>query len=80
MEDLIVKLLSEYPKVIAALAVVGSVRLMVKPIMSAIKQIAAQTKTEKDNLLIEKVESSKIYKGFVFLVDWITSIKLPVNK
>ena len=80
MNEIIVKILTDYPKIVAALAMVGTARLLIKPVMSAIKEIAAQTKTEKDNLLIEKVESSKIYKALVFVIDWITSIKLPVKK
>lgn len=61
--------------------VVGSLRLVNKPLFAALKAIVEFTYwTEKDNILLAKIESSKVYKGFVFVLDWLTSIKLPKDK
>lgn len=80
MEQQIIDLLAQYPKVLAALALIGTLRLVFKPIMAALDQIVVATESKKDDEVLGKVKSSKIYKGFVFVVDYVASIKLPVKK
>lgn len=59
-----------------AIAIVGSFRLVLKPIMTAFHTFAESTATTKDDELLAKVESSAAWKAFTFALDWVTSIKL----
>jgi len=60
--------------------VMGSIRIVMKPVMVCLKAIAAATETKKDDELIEQVEASKAYKTISFLLDWVLSVKLPEKK
>ena len=60
--------------------VIGTARLIVKPIMVALRAIADATATPSDNLLLDNVEQSKVVKVLVFLADWLFSVKLPPKK
>jgi DMSO reductase anchor subunit len=66
--------------VIQVLAVVGMFRLFFKPIMSAIAVSVAQSESKKDDEILNKVESHWLWKAFVWCVDYLGSIKLPVKK
>jgi len=56
---------------------VGSLRLINKPLFSLLNAIVSFTHwTEKDNLLLAKIEGSKVYKGFIYILDWVASAKL----
>ena len=68
---------ADYPWLVSAIAIVGTFRLVIKPIMTAIEQIVAATPTKKDDEVLEDVKKSKAYEWFIFVVDWLTSIKLP---
>ena len=56
--------------------VVGLLRLALKPIVSAVREVVAATATKKDDEFVEKVEESRAWGVFVYLLDWLTSIKL----
>lgn len=67
----------QYPIIASILAIVATLRLVMKPVMTAIHEIVLVTNTKKDDEILGKVESNKIWKAFVFLVDWFASVKLP---
>lgn len=73
----IIELVLQYPQVAAVLAGVGTFRLIFKPIMEALDKIVISTETKKDDDILNKVKENKIYKVVVFLVDYLSSIKLP---
>ncbi len=73
--EMLVKLLQSYPKIAAALAAIGALRLVVKPIMAVLRTITAQTPTPVDDEALANVEHSKLYLGFLFVLDWLASIK-----
>lgn len=76
MEQIIIDLVTKYPKIVSILAAIGTLRLVFKPVMVALSQIVVSTETKKDDELLAKVEKSKIYKAFVFALDYIASIKI----
>lgn len=92
MEDLLVQfvkplieaLAGNYGKLAQIISVVGAfmglIRIVLKPLMVSLHEIADQTKSDWDNQELSKVESSKAFKVFVFALDYILSIKLPENK
>lgn len=76
MEELILDLAGKFPWVLSVVTVIGVLRIVVKPLMSIAKAVAEATSSPSDNLWVEKVENSKIYKGFIYAIDWLASIKL----
>lgn len=92
MEDLLVQfvkplieaLMGHYGKVAQGVAAVatfmGLVRIVFKPLMIMLHEIAASTESKKDDVLLEKVEASKAFKIFSFVLDYVLSIKMPEKK
>jgi hypothetical protein len=68
--------LGKYGWLLMAVTVVGSLRLVVKPIIAFAHSIADATATPKDNELIAKIESSKALSTVCFCLDWLGSFKL----
>lgn len=77
MELLLLDLVSKYPVVASVIAVVGILRLVIKPLMSIVHSVADSTESAKDNEVLEKIESSKVWQGLVWLIDYLSSVKLP---
>lgn len=80
LTQLLLDLVAKYPVLASIVGVVGLLRLIIKPIMVALKSIVESTETPKDNELLVKVEESKIYKAVIFLLDYLASIKVPPKK
>jgi hypothetical protein len=62
---------------VQAISIVGSLRIAIKPIVSLVTAVVLITPSKKDDLLPAKILESKGYKTFVFIVDYLASIKLP---
>ena len=63
--------------VMQVISIIGSLRLVNKPLFSFLNAVVAFTYwTEEDNLLLAKVESSKVYKGIMYVLDWVASAKI----
>jgi len=77
MEDLIIKLSVNYPEAIAVLSLIGVLRAINKPLFALLRAYAAATKTLRDDEFLIEVEKSKAYQYFVFVLDYLTSVKLP---
>lgn len=69
-------LLSKYPIVASIFMGMGVARAIFKPLSLFLHSIADATPSKKDNELLEKAESSKIWKGLVLALDYLASIKL----
>lgn len=72
----IIDLVTRYPKLAALLAILGSLRLLLKPAVSMARSYVASTATTKDDELLDKVEHSKAWATFTWVLDWLTSIKI----
>lgn len=77
MDLLILDLAQKAPVILSILSVIGLLRLIMKPVMSILKAVAAETKTDKDDLIVEKIESSAVWKGLCWVIDYVASVKLP---
>lgn len=64
----------------AVIWVIGTARLIIKPLRELVGVIVKLTKSEKDDLLVGEVEQSKWAKILVFLADYFFSVKLPPKK
>jgi len=80
MELILVEMIAKYPVVMSIVVIVGSLRLLIKPVFEFLIKVADSTETQKDNELLQKVMNSKGYSVVVFLVDYLSSVKLPVKK
>lgn len=67
---------AKYGFVIQLLTFIGLFRLILKPFLVFIHSYVAVTETKKDDEFIEKVEGNKIFKGLLFVLDWLASIKI----
>jgi len=74
---LIQPLMEQYPLLVSIAAIMGSCRLIMKPLMSLLSVIVKQTPTPKDDALLAKVMEHKLYKGLVYILDLVASVKLP---
>lgn len=65
---------------VQVVAWVGTLRLIVKPVMVAIETIVATTETTEDDKKLEEVKASRWYYWFIFVIDWVASIKIQPKK
>jgi hypothetical protein len=70
-------LFSTHPAFASLLMVVGILRLVMKPLMVFIETLVIATPSKLDDDLYQKMIQSELYKAFVFMIDWLASIKLP---
>lgn len=62
---------------IQVLSIIGSLRLIIKPLMGLIEAYVLITPNKEDDLLPAKIKENKVYKSVVYLLDWFASLKLP---
>ena len=72
-------LLKNQPWLGAIIFYVGMVRLVVPPLRDLAYKIAGYTATPKDDEMLKKVEDSKAWKMFLYLLNWLGSIKPPTK-
>lgn len=80
VEALVLQLAVSHPYALAVLTAIGFLRLINKPLMTAIKSYVLFTPSKTDDLLLEKIEKSKTYVAIVFIIDWLGSIKVGKTK
>lgn len=68
-------ILAAHPDITTILALVGLLRAINKPLFALMRAYVAKTQSKKDDKLLEKIERSKHYKTFLFLLDWLGSVK-----
>lgn len=76
MLESFVVFLSQYPVTASILAVIGALRLAIKPLVSAIRVIAKETLPPKADKVVEDIFTSKTWNTVLYVLDWLTSIKL----
>jgi hypothetical protein len=76
---LIASFAQKYPLFTAVVGVMGTARLILKPIIACIKALVEQSESKKDDEKLAKIEGHKVYKAVMFILDWALSIK-PIKK
>jgi len=76
----IIGLVTQYPWLATVLLAVGSLRILLKPIMLAIEWYTKQTPNPDDDVAVLKFEAGPIYKWLSIGLDLLGSIKLPALK
>jgi hypothetical protein len=74
-DTLVADLAAKYPLLVTALAVVGLLRLLVKPVMEFLRARAAATETKADDERLDRIERSWWLRALLFVLDWGASIK-----
>jgi len=69
--------LSEYPAFAMVVTLIGFLRLIMKPVMTIAQAYVKMTPYDSDDKWLADVEQSKGYKLFVYLMDWVLSVKMP---
>lgn len=79
LEGWIIGLAVDHPWIVSVLVLVGTLRILIKPLMTFARLAVGQTASAKDDAILDAVERSWIYTAFLFLLDWLASIKLPAK-
>lgn len=66
----------EHGWVVQVLSIMGTLRLVVKPLMTIVQSVVAATPSTKDDETVAKVAASPYYTWFVYALDWFASIKV----
>lgn len=76
---------AKWPALTRALAVIGALRLLIKPLGGWLKSLvtraaerASLSLDPEDDTIIERVLRSRAYRLAAFLLDLFASVKLPV--
>ncbi len=69
--------LGKYGFLVQVVTVIGSLRLVMKPLTELVRAYVMITPSTNDNAALAKVEASKGYKIFLSLLNYFASIKLP---
>ena len=78
LQPLIDGLLGKYGWLTTVILVIGSLRLLFKPIMLALENYVHQTPGTSDDDRLARFEASPVYKVIEFILDVGASIKLPL--
>lgn len=74
--DLVGNLAARYPWLATVLAVVAACRLLLKPLFTFLHEVVKVTPSQKDDLLLARVEDSRAFRWVVFALDYLFSIRL----
>jgi len=61
-------------------AIVGSARILIKPVMALLEVYVVITPSKKDDAWPSQIKESKIFKSVNFVFDWLLSLKLSPKK
>jgi hypothetical protein len=70
----------DYGWTVQVVSVIGTLRLFFKPIMAAVSSAVKETPSLSDDVILNKVTGNAFYKGFIFVIDLIGSIKIKPKK
>lgn len=68
------------PAFASILLFLGMVRLCMKPAMTILQILVKWTPYDSDDKWLADLEVSKGYKLFVYILDWLLSVKAPEKK
>ena len=78
LQPLLDGLLGKYGWLTTVILVIGSLRILFKPVMLAIENYVKQTPGTADDERLARFEAGPIYKAIAFVLDLGASIKLPL--
>ena len=67
-------MLSGHPLFASVLAGVGAMRLVIPPVVTAVKAIVKATPTQKDDRLLDDALSSVVWNRTLDVISWLSSV------
>ncbi len=74
--NLLLPFVSANPYWSSFLLFVAGLRVIMKPLSSLLREFVKFTPGPADDIWLDKLEKSKGYAAFLYILDWLTSIKL----
>jgi hypothetical protein len=74
--SILIQLVDKYPAISSVIFVIGTLRVINKPLFSLARAVVGVTPSKKDDEYLDKVEQSKVYKTVLYLFDWFASVKI----
>lgn len=71
-----VQLFLQYPWFFKAAILMGSLRIIFKPLVSLAQAVVQATPSQGDDAALSKILDSKAFKTFAWLLDYVASIKV----
>lgn len=68
-------LVGNYPILMSIVFIVGALRVVMKPLVALLRAYVAYTPNAADDAALDAVEASSAWKTFLFVLDWVASIK-----
>lgn len=62
---------------VGLILLIGSLRVLLKPLFALAYAITSLTPDKKDDELVKKIEEHKLMKALLFILDWFASVKIP---
>ena len=72
-----IELIKEYPWFANLVMIIGTLRVVMKPLFSLIDAITTATPTKEDDAAWKGVKESKAMGLFIWLIDYVASVKVP---
>lgn len=66
----------QYGWAVTALTYIGTARVIFKPLMTAIESVVVATPSKSDDSKLAVMKKSALYKGLVWVLDFLGSVKL----
>ena len=79
MDELALKILSDYPWFGAIVMFMGMARVICKPLFSLIDTVVKTTPSKKDDSKWAEIKTSKYMRFFLYLMDYLASVKIPAK-
>lgn len=75
-QPFIVEFAQNHPWALTALALIAALRLVFKPIMAGVSHYVKSTPSANDDAALERIEHSRAFRVFAWLLDYLGSIKV----
>lgn len=75
LKQFLVGFVTKYTWFAAIVAFVGSARVVIKPILSLVRIVVTQTPSKSDDEFLDRWEKSKVWAVFLYVLDWLASLK-----
>lgn len=79
INQLLASAMVKWPVMTTIIMVIGVLRACVKPAMSLLQAYVLATPSKSDDEFVANFQSGKIYRAIAWFIDYVSSIKLPVN-
>jgi hypothetical protein len=76
----LLSMVNTHPYFVLLVTIMGTLRLLVKPVMTILQVVVKLTPYDKDDQWLAKVEGSKAYGAFLYFLDWFASVKVGTKQ